>query len=121
MKLVLTQRTFITMMRRPSVRHAMHSLYPSRRDRPRSGGSAAAMNFHVLWNPHGKLHKWMIQKWHAAFNGARHAHLILLHEKFHQIGLHIRIEQTVEPVRTAPRIPIASIRLVRGTRSSGQD
>ena len=79
------------------------------------------MNFHVLWNPHGKLHKWMIQKWHAAFNGARHAHLILLHEKFHQIGLHIRIEQTVEPVRTAPRIPIASIRLVRGTRSSGQD
>src|SRR5580704_14139814 len=38
----------------------------------------------------------MIQEWHSAFYRGRHAHLILFHAKFDEIGLDVCIEKTIQ-------------------------
>src|ERR1035438_9001403 len=38
----------------------------------------------------------MIEKWHPAFDGCGHAHVVLLHEQFHQISLDVGVEQPLQ-------------------------
>ena len=51
----------------------------------------------------GRLHvnstKLVIQERHAALDRRRHAHLVLLHQQFMQIGLDVGVEQPIEQRR----------------------
>jgi hypothetical protein len=38
----------------------------------------------------------MIEKWYAALDGSRHGHLILFHQEFYQIHIHVGIKHPVQ-------------------------
>ena len=38
----------------------------------------------------------MVEKWHAAFDRCRHAHVVLLHQKLDEIGLDVGVEQALK-------------------------
>ena len=53
-------------------------------------GGCAVAQFQVLGDARGELDELVIQEGDAAFNAGRHAHLILFHQQFHQIGFSVR-------------------------------
>ena len=50
------------------------------------------------WNAGAELHQHVIEKRNPALGRRGHAHLILLHQQFHQVGLNIRVQQAVQQV-----------------------
>ena len=66
----------------------------------------AVAEFHVLGNARGKLDELVIQKGHAAFNTGGHAHLVLLHEQFDQVGLLVGEEKTGKGRESRFGIPV---------------
>ena len=53
-------------------------------------------DLHAVRNAGRKFDKFVIEEGYAAFDGAGHAHLILLHQKLDQVRFLIRIEQLLE-------------------------
>ena len=61
-----------------------------------------AAQFHP-WRQRGReLHEVVIEEGHAALDRGRHAHLVLLHQQFHQVRLQVRVEQPVERACCCP-------------------
>ena len=52
----------------------------------------ASANLEPIGNSRGEFHQRVIEKWNAAFDGGRHAHLILLHEQLDEIGFLVGVE-----------------------------
>ncbi len=49
---------------------------------------------HRVGHARSELHQFVIEKRHATLDRRRHAHLVLLHQQFVQVGLDVCIEQT---------------------------
>src|SRR5712675_1369470 len=60
----------------------------------------ARLSFNLLSSGYsrGKFHKWMVEKWNAAFNRGGHTHLVLLHQQLDQVAVDIGIEQAMQQV-----------------------
>ena len=54
-------------------------------------------------NASGEFHECVIEKRHAALDGAGHAHLVLLHQQFDQVGLLVGVEHAREQRGAAAR------------------
>ena len=57
----------------------------------------------------GELDERVIEEGDAAFDGASHAHLILLHEQFDEIGFLIGVEQTRQRIGSAALVAVAQV------------
>ena len=78
----------------------------------------AVAHLHVLGDAGGELDELVIEERNAAFDGGGHAHLVLLHEQFDQIGLLVGEEHAGQRREAGFRIPVAAE--VRVGRSGGQ-
>src|ERR1700730_14793305 len=58
------------------------------------GGPTAQLQ--SLRQPGGKFDELMIEERYSAFNRSGHAHLVLLHQQFVQIGLDVGVKQPIE-------------------------
>ena len=52
--------------------------------------------FEPAWHRGNVLDETVVEKWHSAFNRGGHAHLVLLHQQFLQIGLQIDAAHALE-------------------------
>ena len=77
----------------------------------------AVAQLHVLGNARGELDELVIEKRHAAFDGGGHAHLVLLHEQFDEVGLLVGVEHAGQRGEIGFGIPdAAEVGVGRGVR-----
>src|SRR5215467_3321380 len=93
-----------------------------------SRSATAFFNMYLAWRPRilsssgtcaANSTKGMIEERHAALNRCRHAHLILLHEQLHQIGLLIGEQHSRQRTRRRLLLPAIEIGLIRRFRRIG--
>jgi hypothetical protein len=73
----------------------------------------------------GELHELVIEERHAALDGRRHAHLVLLHQELDQIGLQVGVQDAIEERRpwrggVEPR-PRRGVRVAAGRERAGRE
>jgi hypothetical protein len=60
------------------------------------GLGCPSLQFEPPWHRRDVLDETVVEEWHSAFNRRRHAHLVLLHQQFLQIGLQIHAAHALE-------------------------